>query len=240
MDSLKGKWLLVEQEKGSTRKRLVCFLNFDNFMEKLTRHLFGISFLFAALPLFAQEPALRYPDHKAICDRINKDFGNANTMRWQAGQLMDFMSTDAPYVTSGDERDSSASPIKGYRECSGSQRGVASVYGIPGRDTFAGKKTASGETMRPDKYRAAILNSAGTRYPLGTWVRVKKGDQSVLVCINDRGGGKKGRVIDLTPASARAINNGDLGNVTVECVMKPINKRSRCDDAVGDQIADNS
>lgn len=137
-----------------------------------------------------------------------------------------------------DKDDNDDLDISGYKTCDGSQKGIASVYGIRGRDSFAGKRTASGEIMRPEKLRAAILRSAGHQYPLGTWVKVSNGDRSVFVCINDIGGGKSGRVIDLSSAASRAIGNGDLGRVEVECIIKPVKGRKMCDDKVASQIRD--
>lgn len=129
--------------------------------------------------------------------------------------------------------------VSGYNSCNGKQKGIASVYGLRGRDNFAGKRTASGEIMRPEKYRAAILRSASRQYPLGTWVRVTSGDRSVLVCINDTGGGKRGRVIDLSAAASRALGGDDLTHVEVECILKPTDGQSRCDDKVATQISQN-
>jgi rare lipoprotein A len=42
--------------------------------------------------------------------------------------------------------------------------------------------------------------------------------RSVTVRINDRGPFVRGRIIDLTPAGARAIGAGGLAQVTVEIV----------------------
>ena len=151
---------------------------------------------------------------------------------------MNKLNGDLKNIASKIEEDKEDLNISGYRTCDGSQKGIASVYGIRGRDSFAGKKTASGEIMRPEKLRAAILRSAGQQYPLGTWVKVSNGDRSVFVCINDIGGGKSGRVIDLSSAASRAIGNGDLGRVEVECIIKPVKGRKTCDDKVATLIAD--
>ncbi|WP_413581182.1 septal ring lytic transglycosylase RlpA family protein [Bdellovibrio sp. HCB288] len=129
--------------------------------------------------------------------------------------------------------------VPGYNSCKGKESGVASVYGIRGRDSFAGKRTASGEVMRPEKLRAAILRSASRQYPMGSWVRVSSGDRSVVVCINDKGGGKRGRVIDLSAAASRALGGDDLTDVEVECLLKPADGSGRCDDKVAAQISAN-
>lgn len=78
------------------------------------------------------------------------------------------------------------------------QTGVASVYGRE----FAGRETASGETLKLD-----AMTAASRTLPLGTRVQVtnEETDQSARVRINDRGPYTKGRVLDLTPKAARQI-----------------------------------
>jgi rare lipoprotein A len=90
------------------------------------------------------------------------------------------------------------------------ESGIASVYGH--RDGYAGKKTASGERMNP-----AALTAAHRTLPFGTRVRVtnKKNGRSVVVRISDRGPFVRGRVIDLSPAAARAIGFAGLAPVTL-------------------------
>jgi peptidoglycan lytic transglycosylase len=80
------------------------------------------------------------------------------------------------------------------------QSGIASVY-----STESGSKTASGKRLNP-----GALTAAHRSLPFGTKVRVtsKKTGKSVVVTINDRGPFTRGRIIDLTPASARAIGLG--------------------------------
>ncbi|WP_413578304.1 septal ring lytic transglycosylase RlpA family protein [Bdellovibrio sp. HCB290] len=129
--------------------------------------------------------------------------------------------------------------VPGYNSCGGKQKGIASVYGIHGRDNFAGKRTASGEKMRPEKLRAAILRSASKQYPMGSWVRVTSGERSVVVCINDKGGGKRGRVIDLSAAASKQLGGDDLTRVEVECLLKPSDGPGRCDDKVAAHISAN-
>lgn len=81
-----------------------------------------------------------------------------------------------------------------------SQSGIASVY-----STESGNKTASGQRLNP-----GALTAAHRSLPFGTKVRVtnKRNGKSVVVTINDRGPFIKGRIIDLTPASAAAIGLG--------------------------------
>jgi rare lipoprotein A len=87
------------------------------------------------------------------------------------------------------------------------ESGVASVYG------YAGSKTASGERANPSNYTAAHRT-----LPFGTKVRVtnKRNGKSVIVRINDRGPFIRGRVIDLTPAGAKALGFSGLAPVTLE------------------------
>jgi rare lipoprotein A len=89
-----------------------------------------------------------------------------------------------------------------------SETGIASVY-----STESGSRTASGERLNP-----AALTAAHRTLPFGTKVRVtnKKNGRSVVVTINDRGPFIRGRIIDLTPAGARALGFSGLAQVTVE------------------------
>jgi peptidoglycan lytic transglycosylase len=87
------------------------------------------------------------------------------------------------------------------------QSGIASVY------AYAGEKTASGERAHPGGFTAAHRT-----LPFGTRVRVtnKSNGRSVVVRINDRGPFVRGRVIDLTPAAARALGFNGLAHVTLQ------------------------
>ena len=90
-----------------------------------------------------------------------------------------------------------------YSAAFGAERGIASVY-----SSREGKWTASGERMNDRALTAAHL-----RLRFGTRVLVRHGSRSVIVRINDRGPHRKSRIIDLSPASARAIGLDGLGNV---------------------------
>ena len=85
------------------------------------------------------------------------------------------------------------------------QSGVASVY-----STESGNGTASGQKLNPGALTAAHRN-----LPFGTKVRVtnKNNGRSVVVTINDRGPFVRGRVIDVTPAAARALGFSGLTQV---------------------------
>jgi len=87
------------------------------------------------------------------------------------------------------------------------ESGIASVY------AYAGGKTASGERAQPSELTAAHRTLA-----FGTYVRVtnQRNRRSVIVRINDRGPFVRGRVIDLTPAAARALGFSGLAPVRLE------------------------
>jgi len=89
--------------------------------------------------------------------------------------------------------------------------GMASVY-ASSRDGYAGKRSASGERVS-----SGALTAAHKTLPFGTMVRVtnRHNNKSVVVRINDRGPFVRGRVIDLTPAGARAIGMSGLAPVTL-------------------------
>jgi rare lipoprotein A len=89
--------------------------------------------------------------------------------------------------------------------------GMASMYGTKG-DGYAGRRTASGERVS-----SGALTAAHKSLPFGTMVRVtnNRTQKSVVVRINDRGPFVRGRVIDLTPAGARAIGMSGLAPVSL-------------------------
>jgi rare lipoprotein A len=79
-----------------------------------------------------------------------------------------------------------------------SQVGKASYYAA----SFTGRKMANGRRMDPN-----TKNAASRTLPLGTTARVTnlKTGQSVIVTIEDRGPYVRGRIVDLSPATAREI-----------------------------------
>ena len=87
--------------------------------------------------------------------------------------------------------------------------GVASVY------AYKAGKTASGERVASSAMTAAHRSLA-----FGTKVKVtnKRSGKSVVVRINDRGPFISGRVIDLTPAAARALGFSGLARVELAVV----------------------
>jgi len=100
------------------------------------------------------------------------------------------------------------------REARFYERGVASWYG-PG---FHGRTSASGEVFDQE-----ALTAAHPRLPFGTRVLVRREDtgETVVVRINDRGPFKKGRIIDLSYAAARAIGMDQSGTAMVSLYILP-------------------
>lgn len=93
------------------------------------------------------------------------------------------------------------------------QIGIASWYG----KQHQGLKTANGEIFDP-----FAITAAHRSLPFNTLVRVTelKSGNSLLVRINDRGPGVRGRIIDLsdTAAALLGIRGSGLAKVRVEVV----------------------
>ncbi|HJV92510.1 MAG TPA: septal ring lytic transglycosylase RlpA family protein [Azonexus sp.] len=110
----------------------------------------------------------------------------------------------------------SASPRK--LDLSGRKRvGKASFYA----KKFTGRKMASGKKMNPRGN-----NAASKTLPLGTKARVTNLEtgQSAVVNIEDRGPHVKGRIIDLSPATAEKIGidrEEGIGKVEVAPIAVP-------------------
>ncbi len=96
------------------------------------------------------------------------------------------------------------------------ETGIASVY--------SGERTANGEYAS-----ASALTAAHRSLPFGTMVAVTntRTGRSVVVRINDRGPFVRGRVIDLTPAAARAIGNSGLAPVRLTVLADAKRRASR-------------
>ena len=95
--------------------------------------------------------------------------------------------------------ESVAVPSKGQLDRTGLKRvGIASFYA----DRFAGRKMADGTPMRPQGD-----NAASKTLPLGTRARVTnlQTGRAAVVTIRDRGPYVKGRIVDLSPSTARKI-----------------------------------
>jgi rare lipoprotein A len=96
-----------------------------------------------------------------------------------------------------------ASIITAIINVSNAEEGIASHY-----DRSSGSKVACGGPLNE-----GVMTAAHRTLPCGTKVRVtnKKNGKSVTVMINDRGPFVSGRVIDVTPAAARALGFSGLG-----------------------------
>ena len=96
------------------------------------------------------------------------------------------------------------------------REGVASFYNLPGRTM------ANGAPMDPDGN-----NAASRTLPLGTVARVTNLEtgKSALITIQDRGPYVKGRIVDLSPATARRIGisaRQGVGRVVVAPISVPL------------------
>jgi rare lipoprotein A len=102
-----------------------------------------------------------------------------------------------------------AALLLAFTPAANAQSGIASVY------ASHGGRTADGERVSP-----GALTAAHRSLPFGTRVRVtnKRNGRSVVVRINDRGPFVRGRVIDLSPAAARAIGVSGLAPVEIDVV----------------------
>ena len=122
---------------------------------------------------------------------------------WKVGVLFGFLSSLSNQT--GFAADRKASSELGKR-----QSGIASTS-----DRSSGKDTASGETLNE-----SALTAAHRTLPLNTIVEVtnSRTGQKTLVRINDRGPFVGGRIIDLTPAAARALGVDGLASVSLEVV----------------------
>lgn len=104
-------------------------------------------------------------------------------------------------------------------DLSGCKRtGIASFYA----KKFSGRKMADGTRMDP-----GADNAASTTLPLGTTAKVTNLDtgQSAEVTIQDRGPYVNGRIIDLSPSTAREIGldrDDGLANVVVAPIELPL------------------
>ena len=103
-----------------------------------------------------------------------------------------------------------AAPSFAHTNKTNNHSGLASVY-----STESGSRTSSGGRLNP-----GALTAAHRSLPFGAKVRVtnKKNGRSVVVTINDRGPFVRGRVIDVTPAAARALGFSGLAPVSLEAI----------------------
>jgi rare lipoprotein A len=94
------------------------------------------------------------------------------------------------------------------------ETGLASWYG----GKFHGRRTASGE-----RYDKRALTAAHRTLPFQTRVKVRnlENGRELVVRITDRGPFAKGRIIDLSQASAQALGVQGLARVSVERLEAP-------------------
>ncbi len=87
------------------------------------------------------------------------------------------------------------------------ESGIASSY----PHSYQGRRTANGERFNPQ-----AMTCAHKRHPFGSMLRVSAGQRAIACRVTDRGPFTRGRVIDLSPAGARALGISGLAKVTVE------------------------
>lgn len=94
-----------------------------------------------------------------------------------------------------------------------SQVGKASFY----HDKFQGRKTANGE-----RFDQGELTCASKSYKFGSMIKVTnlKNNKHVICRVNDRGPFIKGRIIDLSKSSFKAI--GDLDKGVIKVILEKI------------------
>jgi rare lipoprotein A len=86
--------------------------------------------------------------------------------------------------------------------------GYASHYGVG--DGYNGQRTASGE-----RFNTYALTAAHPSLPMGTRLRVTRGDRSVIVRINDRGPYYGNRQLDLSYAAFSQLASPSRGEIQV-------------------------
>jgi rare lipoprotein A len=98
------------------------------------------------------------------------------------------------------------------------RRGKASFYARK----FAGRKMADGTTMEPQ-----ADNAASKTLPLGTTARVTnlENGKSAVVTIRDRGPYIQGRIVDLSPSTAKEIgieHKNGVAKVEIAPIVVPL------------------
>ncbi|MEC5214360.1 rare lipoprotein A [Polaromonas sp. CG_9.5] len=99
-------------------------------------------------------------------------------------------------------------PVEKTGKAGKSQTGKASFYS----HRLSGKKMAGGERMNPNSN-----NAASKTLPIGTRARVTNlhNGKSAIVVIKDRGPHVRGRIIDVSPATARLLGASKQGVISV-------------------------
>ncbi len=125
----------------------------------------------------------------------------------------------ADECTAADTAQQDSRPKAARPDLSGCKRtGIASFYA----KKFSGRKMADGTRMDP-----SADNAASTTLPLGTTATVTNLDtgESAEVTIQDRGPHVKGRIIDLSPSTARDIGldrDDGIAHVVVTPIEVPL------------------
>lgn len=138
----------------------------------------------------------------------SSDGGDSNT-GGNSGTTEPETPANPPSDSGGNTDNGTSGGNSGTDTSSGWKRGVASYYGIG--DGFMGGTTANGSIVTETSMGIAMLN-----VPFGTMVEIRYGGRSVVAVVNDRGPYVHGRVIDMQPAVARALNFLNVGVATVE------------------------
>jgi rare lipoprotein A len=120
-------------------------------------------------------------------------FGTVGVLAWTP-HLGTAASADPGYANASRKLASKPQPDFSGRE----RTGIASFYA----DRFAGRKMADGARMNPQGN-----NAASRTLPLGTVAKVTNltTHKSAVVTIQDRGPYVNGRIVDLSPSTARTI-----------------------------------
>ena len=120
-------------------------------------------------------------------------------------------STHAADQTVQPAKSGSAAHTPATTSAGAGETGLAAVYS----DRLNGHRTANGK-----RYHRNELTAAHKTLPFGTRVKVtnSKNGKSVELVINDRGPRQSGRVLDISPAAAKAlgISRHGMAEVSVE------------------------
>lgn len=104
---------------------------------------------------------------------------------------------------------------------------IASSYGDPQDIRRTGEhRVATGALLNPKK-----LAVAHRTLPFGTWLTLKRGRNTVVAVVNDRGPFIRGRELDLTPAVNQQLRCYRLCRVKMEIWQPPL-PRPKPDDTI--------
>lgn len=138
---------------------------------------------------------------------------------WAAGTVPDAQAAGSAVAQESASSRQARAPVKLRPDLSGHTRiGKASIFARK----FTGKKMADGSKMDPEGD-----NAASKTLPLGTTAKVTHlgTGQSAVITIQDRGPHVKGRIVDLSPSTARQIGiaqHHGVAKVKVEPIAVPM------------------